>query len=314
MVTRNQVVDLLKSQIGTYGPPNNRNKFNRWYYGRDVSGDAYAWCVVFKCWGMDQLGILSANGGKFAGVEAFRAHFTAVGAYVGNPTNTAKFEPGDHIAYDLNGNGSGDHFGTVVKVLTATTFQAVEGNTSGKGNDDVALKTRSVHEVIGHAKLLGVSDDTSGEDDMGDYVSIDKATTGAKPSRIEVLNPGEWTQIYFNRNGSAAAAKHHSNGDYPSFVQGGHYYNGNIRLQIAGLPLSVPGQIRVLYTDAKTNAPKMRDPLPTEFVGSDGDTFVTLPADGFVPTGQKCRVEVVHFGPATVQARVIAGRVRLFVK
>ena len=308
VATRSQLVSYMKSQVGTYGPPNNSNKFNKWYYERHVSGDDYSWCVVFACYCWNHFGILNANGGKFNYVPNFKEHFSKVGSYQGNPTSTKNFEPGDPIAYDLNGNGSGDHFGTVYKVLSSTTFQAVEGNTSGKGSDDVAIKTRSVHRVIGHAKLRGVDGSTEDDDFMVDYVSISKTGKGVK----ETLEGGEWKEIRFDANHSEGSKKHHATGDYPSVLLGPCHYVGTVSVRIRDLPKGTEGQLRCVYVD-KDGDQKSRCDIQ-EFIGSAGDTFAKAPVSGFVPKDLKMRVEVVHFGDSNTKPTVISGAVRLHVK
>lgn len=45
-------LDLAAEQVGTKENPSGSNKvkYNTWYYGKVVSGDAYPWCAVFVCW------------------------------------------------------------------------------------------------------------------------------------------------------------------------------------------------------------------------------------------------------------------------
>lgn len=50
--TAARVLQIAESQLGIKETPSgsNRVKFNTWYYGREVSGDAYPWCCVFVEW------------------------------------------------------------------------------------------------------------------------------------------------------------------------------------------------------------------------------------------------------------------------
>lgn len=173
MPTRAEYVRYLRSLEGGYGPArglrNNDNQFNTWYYGRRVSGDDYAWCLVTECYGQNHLGILVANGGKAAGCPSMKARAQKVGAkVVTHPRSTKDMEPGDPLAYDFNHSGSPEHTGTFVSRISATEFYAVEGNTStSQYSDAIALKRRSVHDVLWHIELLGVDNsDTPQEDDM----------------------------------------------------------------------------------------------------------------------------------------------------
>lgn len=50
---REQYMQLFAEQIGIKEYPSGSNnvKFNTWYYGIDVSGESYQWCMVFISWG-----------------------------------------------------------------------------------------------------------------------------------------------------------------------------------------------------------------------------------------------------------------------
>lgn len=50
--TAAKLIEIAKAQIGVKESPANSNnvKYNTWFYGKAVSGSAYAWCVVFVLW------------------------------------------------------------------------------------------------------------------------------------------------------------------------------------------------------------------------------------------------------------------------
>ena len=52
------VLDTARRELGTTESPANSNKvrYNTWYYGREVSGDAYPWCMAFVQWVFAQAG------------------------------------------------------------------------------------------------------------------------------------------------------------------------------------------------------------------------------------------------------------------
>ena len=56
MATVSELLELARRQIGVKEcPPNSNNvRYNTWYYGREVSGGAYPWCMVFVQWVFDQ--------------------------------------------------------------------------------------------------------------------------------------------------------------------------------------------------------------------------------------------------------------------
>ena len=60
MATVSELLDIARKQIGVKeNPPNSNNvRYNTWYYGREVSGGSYPWCVVFVQWVFDQAGVV----------------------------------------------------------------------------------------------------------------------------------------------------------------------------------------------------------------------------------------------------------------
>lgn len=59
MSKRDEFVEIAQSQVGVRENGVNNVKYNTWYYGREVSGQGYAWCVVFVSWCAYQVGILN---------------------------------------------------------------------------------------------------------------------------------------------------------------------------------------------------------------------------------------------------------------
>lgn len=68
-VTAEMVVQTALSQVGTKEKPKNSNnvKYNTWFYGREVSGSAYPWCMVFVCWCFAHVGAAKEGKGKYKG-------------------------------------------------------------------------------------------------------------------------------------------------------------------------------------------------------------------------------------------------------
>lgn len=155
------------------------------------------------------------------------------------------------------------------------------------------------------------SPDTIREEPMPDYVSVDKTPD----SRNETLQDGQWAQIYFDRNNSAAAGGHHADGDWPSLLRGPCTYTGKITLRVADCPPGLPLQARIIEV-TEESAPKWeiieRD-HPIETFGTGGDTFAVIPATGHVGRGRRLRVEITHYGGPGPTPRVIGGQVRLQV-
>ena len=50
--TAAKLLRIAQAELGVteYPSGSNKVKYNTWFYGRAVSGDAYPWCAVFVCW------------------------------------------------------------------------------------------------------------------------------------------------------------------------------------------------------------------------------------------------------------------------
>ena len=57
-VKASDAIRVARAEIGTKATNYRKCKYNTWYYGTAVSGDAYHWCAVFICWVFYQLGTL----------------------------------------------------------------------------------------------------------------------------------------------------------------------------------------------------------------------------------------------------------------
>lgn len=62
-MTEKELLRIATAEIGTKENPagSNKVKCNTWYYGREVSGKAYPWCMVFVQWVFDRAGIGRAD-------------------------------------------------------------------------------------------------------------------------------------------------------------------------------------------------------------------------------------------------------------
>lgn len=150
-MTRCSVSDLLrlaKSQLGTCeSPPNsNRIKYNTWYYGREVSGTDYPWCMVFVQWCFALCGAplpYRSASCKWT-LEWWRKN--KPGCVVARPM------PGDIVIYNYG------HTGIVESVPDSGHIVAIEGNTApdDKGSQSnggmVCRKRRSVTSVTAYIR------------------------------------------------------------------------------------------------------------------------------------------------------------------
>ncbi len=146
-MTAEKVLAIATAELGTRESPANSNrvKYNTWYYGREVSGAAYPWCMVFVQWVFAQSGVKLPV--KTASCGALMNAAKKAGQWVGKD-----YRPGDVVIYDFPGGAATDHTGIIEKV-TASGVVAIEGNTSQAGSQSnggqVCRKTRPYKQVVG---------------------------------------------------------------------------------------------------------------------------------------------------------------------
>ncbi len=145
--TGTQLVSYGMTLRGTYGPPENVNKFTKAYYGDHTSA---SWCLIFVWYCLDHFGAGGLIGGKIAYVPNLKKR-------VGGKWHTSKslIARGDPVTFDFNKTGEPEHIGIFVKWLNSshTMFESLEGNTTKGGSDDaVAVKTRHWSDVYGYVK------------------------------------------------------------------------------------------------------------------------------------------------------------------
>ena len=150
MGTVNELLGIARKQIGvSEAPPDSNNvRYNTWYYGREVMGRAYPWCMVFCQWVFDQAGVKLPR--RTASCGDLMNAAKAAGCWV-----VRDFQPGDVVIYDFSGRQkTTQHCGIVEQALPDYGVQAIEGNTSqGGGSQDnggmVCRKNRADKYIIG---------------------------------------------------------------------------------------------------------------------------------------------------------------------
>lgn len=146
MATVSELLDIARRQIGTReSPPNSNNvRYNTWYYGREVSGSAYPWCMVFVQWVFDQAGVKLPI--RTASCGALMRSAQSAGCWV-----TKGYQPGDVVIYDFPGGAATDHCG-IVESVDGTYISAIEGNTSSASDADggaVERRARKFSQIVG---------------------------------------------------------------------------------------------------------------------------------------------------------------------
>lgn len=137
--TAAQMLTYQANWIGTGEKPPGSNKVpgvTDWY------GLVGPWCFMFQSACFNHFGALDLIHGKHAYVPDFKSIFQPHGEY-----HTSDPKPGDLVAFDFNQSGEPEHIGIVEKVLSSSTIQTIEGNTS----DHVYRRKRSRSYVYAYA-------------------------------------------------------------------------------------------------------------------------------------------------------------------
>lgn len=124
MTTGKQIVSIAAAEIGVKESPpdSNRVKYNAWYYGRNVSGSAYPWCMAFVQWVYAQAGAAlpckTASCGSL--LNWYRAN--APERIVDKPV------PGCVVIFDFPGGYDTDHTG-IFESESGDYITTIDGNT-----------------------------------------------------------------------------------------------------------------------------------------------------------------------------------------
>lgn len=146
MATVSELLELARKQLGVReSPPGSNNvRYNTWFYGREVSGPGYPWCVVLVQWVFDQAGVRLPA--RTASCTALMLAAQSAGCWV-----TQGYQPGDVVIYDWGGDRVPDHCG-IVEAVEGTYLSAIEGNTSAANNADggaVERMARKFSQIVG---------------------------------------------------------------------------------------------------------------------------------------------------------------------
>ena len=147
MATAESVLSIARGELGIKESPANSNrvKYNTWYYGREVSGNSYPWCMVFVQWCFAQAGVPLPL--RTASCGALMRAAEKAGQWV-----RKDFRPGDVAIYDFPGGAGTDHTG-IIEEAAQNSVAAIEGNTSRAGSQSdggqVCRKIRPYSQIVG---------------------------------------------------------------------------------------------------------------------------------------------------------------------
>lgn len=149
-ITATQVLDLARQQIGVKATNYRKCKYNTWFYGAEVSGSWYHWCVTFIQWIFNELNASSLLYTKTANVGVQAQAFEKKGRLVKN-----NYQAGDLVIFSWSGDASSwikgvktlDHIGIIEKVNADGTYTTIEGNTGSSTNGEVMRRTRYAYQI-----------------------------------------------------------------------------------------------------------------------------------------------------------------------
>ena len=194
MATAKELLAVAVRQLNVReDPPDSNNvRYNTWYYGREVSGKVYPWCMAFVQWCFDQAGVKLPA--RTASCGTLMNAAKSFGIWV-----TEGFQPGDVAIYDFSGKRrTTEHCGIVEAVLPGYGVQAIEGNTSEAGSQSnggmVCRKTRPWKYIVGAVRPeFTEEDDMTGEEiynKLNDYLRDKPAPAWAQAELAEAVALG----------------------------------------------------------------------------------------------------------------------------
>lgn len=148
MSTAQDVIAEARKWIGTAEKPINDVLFNTEYYGREVNGSDYAWCVVFLWYVFKHAGAgaLFYGGEKTAYAPTLMDWFDKIGRFSSMP------EVGAIAFYNFSGGKKATHVG-IVTGIDADGITAIEGNTSSTNQTNggmVEERFRRPKNILGY--------------------------------------------------------------------------------------------------------------------------------------------------------------------
>lgn len=153
-----KVLEIATLELGVCEEPVNRVKYNTAYYGREVSGSAYPWCVTFLWWIFQEAQERMAffGGGRTASCGTLLRWYREQGLTVG----ITDIRVGDIVILNFSETKETQHCGLVTEVnrwyetKQIIQIQTIEGNTSPSDGSQsnggmVCEKTRYPSQIVG---------------------------------------------------------------------------------------------------------------------------------------------------------------------
>lgn len=161
MASVKELLAVATKQLGITEWPTNSNKvkYNTWYYGREVSGDSYPWCMAFVqwCYNEAQMKLPYKTASCSALLNWYKQHHPEC--------VVTKPEPGDVVIYDFGHTG-------IIESAAIGKITAIEGNTtagnsgSQSNGGGVYRRTRSTSCVRAYIRPITAMQIETEDDDM----------------------------------------------------------------------------------------------------------------------------------------------------
>jgi len=149
-----KTVEVTTLELGVTEWPKGSNnvKYNTAYYGKEVSGSAYKWCVTFLWWVFQEAKERMAffGGGKTNSCGTLLRWYQEQGLTV----PASEVQRGDIVILNFSGTKDTQHCGYVIE-RDGNAVKTIEGNTTPgeEGSQDnggcVAKKTRYPYQIVG---------------------------------------------------------------------------------------------------------------------------------------------------------------------
>lgn len=148
MGTLKEFLSIAEKQVGIVESPPNSNtvRYNTWYYGREVRGKEYPWCMVFCQWVYDKAKVKVPV--RTASCTTMLKAAKANNCFV----NNRHLQPGDLVLFNFDGGINVSTHCGILRSIDGIKMEVIEGNTS-IGNDTnggcVMVRNRTTRQAIG---------------------------------------------------------------------------------------------------------------------------------------------------------------------
>lgn len=197
-----KVIEVAEGEVGKTEYPKGSNNiiYNTEYYGYNVNGSYYPWCVTFLWWVFNRAGEGKAffNSGKTASCTALMKLYQAEGRWF----EDGNYRRGDIPIMTFSKKREVQHCGLIIGRESEGSYLTIEGNTSPglEGSQDnggsVAKKERGTANILGVCRPK-YSEEISIVSDYENHWAKDDIEWG---KRIRIVNGYEDGTFHPNNN------------------------------------------------------------------------------------------------------------------